>query len=252
VNIVAAVPSIVAARQVIQPYRLHYGLPASPASRLRAWSGALLVHGAAGLALLVAWPQASEYLEQAAPIAVRMISEAKPPEPVPPPPPPPRRPTPQVAQAQPVLPTPPLPQPLPQPAVVATAAASVSSVVAPPPVAAKAEPVVVPEAVRPAPPAPPAPEPLVEARFDADYLSNPKPAYPMASRRLGEAGVVQLRVHVGPEGQALKVELKRSSGFPRLDQSALDTVTRWHFVPARRGATPVASWVVVPIVFSLT
>lgn len=234
------------------PYHPTYALPASPASRLRAWSGALLVHGAAGLALLVAWPQASEYLERATPIAVRMIAEAKPPEPVPLPPPPPRRLPAPVAQAQPVVPTPPQPQPQPQPPVVATATDSASPVVAPP-VVARAEPVVVPEPIRPAPPPPaPAPEPLVEARFDADYLSNPKPVYPMVSRRLGEAGVVQLRVHVGPHGQALKVELKHSSGFPRLDQSALDTVARWHFVPARRGATPVASWVVVPIVFSLT
>jgi protein TonB len=72
----------------------------------------------------------------------------------------------------------------------------------------------------------------------------------MASRRLGEAGVVRLRVFVDIEGQALKVELERSSGYPRLDQSALDTVANWRFVPARRGATPEASWVVVPLNFS--
>ncbi len=92
----------------------------------------------------------------------------------------------------------------------------------------------------------------MEARFDADYLANPKPPYPLASRRLGEEGIVHLHVRVGPGGQPLKVELKRSSGFPRLDQSALDTVMRWRFVPARRGTTPVTSWVVVPIVFSLS
>jgi protein TonB len=62
---------------------------------------------------------------------------------------------------------------------------------------------------------------------------------------------VHLRVHVSAEGAADKVELKTSSGFPRLDEAARDTVTRWHFVPARRGARNVAAWVVVPIVFSL-
>jgi len=97
----------------------------------------------------------------------------------------------------------------------------------------------------------PQPEPLIEARFDADYLSNPKPTYPVASRRLGESGVVHLRVHVSADGAADKVEIKNSSGFTRLDEAARETVTRWHFVPARHGATNVAAWVVVPIVFSL-
>lgn len=95
-------------------------------------------------------------------------------------------------------------------------------------------------------------EKATEARFDADYLANPKPPYPHASRRLGEFGTVYLRVQVSEEGLALKVELKKSCGFERLDQSALDTVAHWRFVPARRGATPVTSWVVVPVVFSLT
>ncbi len=95
-------------------------------------------------------------------------------------------------------------------------------------------------------------EPLVEARFDADYLSNPKPRYPLASRRLNEAGTVYLRVHVGSDGHANQVELKTSSGFHRLDQSALKTVAEWRFLPARRGSKTVASWVIVPIVFTLT
>jgi len=230
---------------VSHPYGLNYGLPESSSTRLRAWSGALLVHGAAALALLFAWPQAGEYLKQALPIEVSLIEEAKPPEPVRPPPPP-RRPPPPAQMAQPPVP---VPKPVPEPPVLATATVAEAPVIAPRAVVASA-PVAVQEYVSPAPPAPP--EPLVEARFDAAYLSNPKPYYPMASRRLGEAGVVHLRVHVGTDGQALKVELKTSSGYPRLDQSALDTVARWHFVPARRGATPVAAWVVVPIVFSLT
>lgn len=222
----------------MHPYSLQHGSPASPVSRLPALAGVLLVHGAAALALLLAWPQAGALIEQALPIEVRMVETARPPEPLPPPPPPPKRqpPPPQAAQPLPVAP------PAPAPAPVAVAAAP-----AVPAVIARPEPVAVPVAAPPAPP-----EPLVEARFDADYLANPRPPYPMASRRLGEAGTVHLRVQVGPEGQALRVELKASSGFPRLDQSALDTVARWRFVPARRGATPVASWVVVPIVFSLT
>lgn len=88
-------------------------------------------------------------------------------------------------------------------------------------------------------------------RFDADYLDNPKPAYPPLSRRLGEEGKVILRVFVETNGQAAKVEMQASSGFPRLDEAAGAAVARWRFVPARRGDEPVAAWVRVPIVFAL-
>jgi periplasmic protein TonB len=103
----------------------------------------------------------------------------------------------------------------------------------------------------PAPPAPPAPAAVTGARFDADYLHNPKPVYPSASRRLSEQGKVLLRVFVSAEGQAEKVEVKTSSGFPRLDASAQEAVARWRFVPARRGDQAVAAWVQVPITFQL-
>ena len=89
------------------------------------------------------------------------------------------------------------------------------------------------------------------ARFDAVYLNNPAPPYPPASRRLGEEGKVILRVRVSPEGNADEVELKTSSGSPRLDDSARRTVRRWQFIPARRGGTAVESWVLVPILFKL-
>lgn len=101
-----------------------------------------------------------------------------------------------------------------------------------------------------APSAAPAPE-TTQARFDANYLKNPAPAYPAMSRRLGEEGRVVLRVFVDAEGHPGQIELKNSSGFPRLDQSAEDAVRRWKFVPARRGDEAVATWVAVPIVFNL-
>lgn len=103
----------------------------------------------------------------------------------------------------------------------------------------------------PPPPAPPAPVTVSQPRFDADYLSNPAPAYPAISRRLGEEGKVVLRVQVEPAGHPSQVELKSSSGSPRLDQAALDAVRRWKFIPARRGDEAVAAWVLVPVVFNL-
>ncbi|MDT3734957.1 MAG: TonB family protein [Denitratisoma sp.] len=114
-------------------------------------------------------------------------------------------------------------------------------------------PVVVPAAPAPTPPVvvPAAPAQATQPRFDADYLDNPKPPYPSLSRRIGEEGRVVLRVRVMPDGAAGEVLLHASSGSPRLDESALATVRRWKFVPARRGAEPVAAWVLVPIAFKL-
>lgn len=99
------------------------------------------------------------------------------------------------------------------------------------------------------PPAPPAP--VTPPRYNADYLSNPAPEYPRLSRRLGEEGRVLLRVFVTAEGLPSKVEVKTSSGFPRLDESAVQTVWHWKFVPARRADQPLAAWVLVPINFTL-
>ena len=93
--------------------------------------------------------------------------------------------------------------------------------------------------------------PVTPPRFNADYLRNPAPAYPLLSRRMGEQGRVVLRVLVSPNGNPDKVELRSSSGSARLDQSALETVARWKFIPARQGDQPIAAWVLVPIAFSL-
>lgn len=99
-------------------------------------------------------------------------------------------------------------------------------------------------------PAPPS-EPVTQARFDADYLNNPAPTYPPISRRRGEEGRVVLRVQVSPQGSAEQVEIRTSSGSSRLDEAAASTVSHWKFFPARRGDTPISSWVLVPIVFKL-
>ena len=94
-------------------------------------------------------------------------------------------------------------------------------------------------------------EPLVEAKFDATTLHNPKPPYPLTARRKGIEGRVLLAAHVRADGTCAEVRLIHSSGHGLLDQSALDTVRRWRFLPARRGRASVDSWVEIPISFRL-
>lgn len=88
--------------------------------------------------------------------------------------------------------------------------------------------------------------------FDAAYLNNPAPVYPNMSRRLREVGTVQLRVRVGVDGAPLEIQLARSSGYDRLDDSAKAAVQKWKFEPARRSGGAVEAWVIVPVEFSLT
>jgi periplasmic protein TonB len=93
--------------------------------------------------------------------------------------------------------------------------------------------------------------PVTLPHLNADYLNNPAPDYPSVSRQLGEQGRVLLRAMINAEGSVEQVVLRKSSGFERLDQAALDTVKHWRFVPARRGEQQVSAWVVVPVSFTL-
>ena len=86
---------------------------------------------------------------------------------------------------------------------------------------------------------------------DAAYLQNPAPVYPAMSRRLGEQGKVVVRVLIGADGQPQRAEVKRGSGFPRLDQAALDYVMRCRYVPGKVGGVPQAMWYEAPVNFVL-
>ncbi|MCW3476838.1 energy transducer TonB [Limobrevibacterium gyesilva] len=70
---------------------------------------------------------------------------------------------------------------------------------------------------------------------------NPPPPYPLEAARRGEQGTVTLRIHVGASGLATLVEVVKSSGSPRLDRAARDTIaSRWRFKPAMRDGQAVA------------
>jgi len=97
----------------------------------------------------------------------------------------------------------------------------------------------------------PTPAPVVPPRFDAAYLNNPRPEYPRVSKRMGERGTVMLRVYVSAAGKPERVEIRTSSGSPRLDEAARQAVEQWKFVPARQGDDAVAAWLIVPITFVL-
>lgn len=87
--------------------------------------------------------------------------------------------------------------------------------------------------------------------FNAAYLSNPAPHYPIIARRNGEQGTVTLKALVTREGTLASVRIDKTSGFTHLDAAAMEAVRSWRFAPARQGTQPVEAWVLVPIVFRL-
>lgn len=99
----------------------------------------------------------------------------------------------------------------------------------------------------------PTPAPVPPSASADDWrptVPNPNAPYPAASRENGEQGEVMLQVLTDAEGRPTRVEVKRSSGYPRLDKSALDTVKRWQFKPLPQ--TGAVVWREVPIRFFIT
>jgi protein TonB len=83
------------------------------------------------------------------------------------------------------------------------------------------------------------------------YLNNPKPIYPQEARQRGLQGEVTLRVEVLASGRVGQIDIRRSSGHESLDRSALATVKKWQFVPAKKGKENIPLWVNIPITFRI-
>ena len=82
-------------------------------------------------------------------------------------------------------------------------------------------------------------------------FKNLSPEYPKESKVLGEQGKVVLKILIDIEGYVKSVELSSSSGYKKLDESAIQTATKWRFLPGQRGDVPEEMWMLVPINFEL-
>ena len=173
-------------------------------------------------------------------VPAEMISQIiEPPQPeVAPPPPPAPPPTPVARSKQEILP------PAPQPLAIADPAPAPNApqVTAAPP--APLPPIASPVAAAPSPaPAATAPvatpkieEPIVEANHNADSSRFKRHRL---SEQLGEHGVVVVNVLVGIDGSVKQASIIKSSGFPRLDESALRGARVTRFKPALRSGIPI-------------
>lgn len=177
-------------------------------------------------------------------------------------------PPPSVAPLTPPVPPMPAPVPVPQPVpAIPSPAPAIKS--PPPPPAAKPPP-------RPAPPrpAPPRPAPTPSAPSGAPFnltlpdqtfgatpgpsgsagagvngpagggdvavISAPPPSYPALARRRGEEGRVTVRADIDSDGVPRRVGVDVSSGYPALDQAAVEAVRGWRFRNNSGGTVQVA------------
>ena len=172
----------------------------------------------------------------AAPVFVKLVSLATPsPERSPPPPPkrvvskqPPRRVTSDVQMSAPAH-------------FVATEAVA-EPVIAPVAAEIMAEPVTSPA------PASSAPRTISKV----EYIRPPQVEYPALSRRIGEQGRVLLRVLIGREGRAERVEVQVSSGSQRLDDAAVKAAREALYRPYAENGVAISVWALVPTSFELS
>jgi len=92
-----------------------------------------------------------------------------------------------------------------------------------------------------------APQPQVRT---AGYLvTKVSPVYPPMARTARIQGVVELQLHITPEGTVDKVE--RLNGQPVLAAAAMDAVKQWRYEPARLNGKPVEMQTTIKMNFEL-
>ncbi|WP_412021437.1 energy transducer TonB [Burkholderia cepacia] len=202
-------------------------LPAAPRMNPRVIVVAVGVLAAHAIMLTAAWlhrnappPKSVEVqtitaqLITPAPIAQQVAAESIP-QPTPP------KPTPRVKPKVEPKPVPNVAKPTPQPVAQSQAPS-------PTPAPAAADPT-------PAPAAPAAPAATPSPARETMQVSAPKnvptlqcnfvkPDYPSMSRRRGESGTAYVHFVVGVTGKIESIDLQKSSGYPRLDDAALDAM----------------------------
>ena len=209
----------------------------------RAMVGAIAAAHVAAFWALLQVREVRDAVANVAPIFVSLVAPATPKvEPLPPPaptPPPVRR---TITPERPLIAA--APQSAPAPFVVAPP----PDPVAPPPAPAVATAPVA------APPAPPPPAPAAPRNLPAssvEYLEPLQVDYPRLSKRLGETGVVMLRIFIDEAGRVREAVVGRTSGHPRLDDAAVAAVQKARFKPPSINGQTVSGYAQVPVDFQL-
>jgi protein TonB len=92
---------------------------------------------------------------------------------------------------------------------------------------------------------------LLTGELSVSCKERTAPAYPKQSLRLGEQGKTVLLVELDELGRVVNVAVKTKSGFPRLDEAAINAVKTWRCSPAERNGVAVRAVALQPFNFIL-
>lgn len=86
---------------------------------------------------------------------------------------------------------------------------------------------------------------------DTIFENQPKPRYPMVSKKLGEEGTVIVKGCIEENGSIKNAVVINGSGYKRLDAEAIETVRKWTFSGINQKNKKIMSCYKIPIKFVL-
>jgi len=146
--------------------------------------------------------------------------------------------------------TPPKPVTMPTPPKLLQPTTPTEPTIAPPDIQVAPDPAAtsINVAMTPTNPSPPSPDTVASGLTN----THSTPPYPVAARTAGHQGIVTLQITVGPNGDVASATVAQSSGFPELDQAAVEWVTNhWKYRPAVQGGVTVTSTTRAAVKFDL-
>lgn len=82
----------------------------------------------------------------------------------------------------------------------------------------------------------------VKTPATVDFKTCDKPEWPKEALRKEQTGTVMLGFLIGEEGKVIDAVLYQSSGFPLLDEAALNGIKRCQFIPRKINGVGISSW----------
>lgn len=96
------------------------------------------------------------------------------------------------------------------------------------------------------------PEPVIaDAKLNKRYSKQFQPPYPSGLLRMGEEGMITVRVLVGTDGRAKQIELIDSPHDGFWAATKRHALKNWRFEPATRDGTPFESWMTLKVRFQI-
>jgi TonB family protein len=106
------------------------------------------------------------------------------------------------------------------------------------------------------------PKPFIDPNNPADKLNRQPPRsdpahpigqvpYPHLAREAGQEGTAVVELLVNDKGEVSQARIKRSTGYPLLDNAALEDARNWRLLPGTEAGKPICMWSQIAVSFRL-